>query len=442
MTAGATTPMPPTSDRSRTWPSAPSAAACSGPTTSSFAERENLLKPEAPVHDTSTFGHKGKVYDGWETRRRREPGFDEALVRLGAPGVVHGVVVDTAYFKGNYPPEVSVDATCFTGLPVGGRAAGRGRPGSRSCRAPRSRATPRTRSRPTPGGAGPTCGCGCTPTAASPGCACTARRCPTRRCSTSARSTWPRWRTAAGSSTAPTSSTARRTTWSAPAQARIMGEGWETARRRDDGNDWVVVRLAGDGIVRLAELDTMYFKGNAPGAASLSGFDGLAGGDLTDPDAWFEILPKRRLEPDTRHRFLIEGAAARHARPDGHLPRRRDGPAPAVRRALRRGSQPARRAVVQRAVGEGRPRPRCWTPGSAPSRPTRWWPPGRSPPPGRRSCRPRCGPSCWAAMAEGRSLAGLVDSSSGGWRRSREVGHQAVAGRHEQRGDLRRPARR
>ena len=39
-----------------------------------FAERENLIKPEAPTHDTSTFGHKGKVYDGWETRRRREPG--------------------------------------------------------------------------------------------------------------------------------------------------------------------------------------------------------------------------------------------------------------------------------------------------------------------------------------------------------------------------------
>ena len=34
-----------------------------------FAERENLIKPTAPVHQPSTFGHKGQVYDGWETRR-------------------------------------------------------------------------------------------------------------------------------------------------------------------------------------------------------------------------------------------------------------------------------------------------------------------------------------------------------------------------------------
>ena len=113
-----------------------------------------------------------------------------------------------------------------------------------------------------------------------------------------------------------------------PGQARIMGEGWETARRRDDGNDWVLVRLAGSGIVKLAELDTTYFKGNAPGAASLSGFDGLAGADIDDPDAWFELMPKTRLEPDTRHRFLIPDARrATHVRmdvyPDGGMARLR-----------------------------------------------------------------------------------------------------------------------
>ena len=51
-----------------------------------FAERENLIKPEAPAYSTYTFGHKGQVYDGWETRRRREPGHDFAIVRLGAAG--------------------------------------------------------------------------------------------------------------------------------------------------------------------------------------------------------------------------------------------------------------------------------------------------------------------------------------------------------------------
>ena len=81
-----------------------------------FASRENLIRPEPPeaVH---TFGHKGKEYDGWETRRRREPGVDWAIVRLGVPGVVRGVVVDTAYFLGNYPPHVSVEAVSVEGYP-------------------------------------------------------------------------------------------------------------------------------------------------------------------------------------------------------------------------------------------------------------------------------------------------------------------------------------
>jgi allantoicase len=105
-----------------------------------------------------------------------------------------------------------------------------------------------------------------------------------------------------------------------------MADGWETARRRDDGNDWVMFRLAGAGVVRLAELDTMYFKGNAPGAASLSGFDATSGADQDDPAAWFEILPRTRLQPDTRHRFLLPpGGQATHARldvyPDGGLSR-------------------------------------------------------------------------------------------------------------------------
>ena len=58
-----------------------------------FAERENLIKPGPPT-SIPDFGNKGKIYDGWETRRRREPGNDWAVVRLGVPGIVRGVVID------------------------------------------------------------------------------------------------------------------------------------------------------------------------------------------------------------------------------------------------------------------------------------------------------------------------------------------------------------
>jgi allantoicase len=83
-----------------------------------FAQRENLIKPEPSVFAVHEFGHKGKVYDGWETRRRREPGHDWAVVRLGAPGVVFGVVVDTSWFAGNYPPSISIEAARIDGYPA------------------------------------------------------------------------------------------------------------------------------------------------------------------------------------------------------------------------------------------------------------------------------------------------------------------------------------
>ena len=67
------------------------------------------------MFSTEDFGHKGKVYDGWETRRRREDGHDWAIVRLGVPGVVRGVDIDTSWFKGNYPPHASVEAASFEG---------------------------------------------------------------------------------------------------------------------------------------------------------------------------------------------------------------------------------------------------------------------------------------------------------------------------------------
>ena len=88
-----------------------------------FAEKENLILPGAPSFTAQTFGHKGQVYDGWETRRRRGPsgalpGADEhdwVIVRLGAAGVVYAVVVDTAYFTGNYPQSCSVEGARVDG---------------------------------------------------------------------------------------------------------------------------------------------------------------------------------------------------------------------------------------------------------------------------------------------------------------------------------------
>jgi len=90
-----------------------------------FAAKENLIKPEAPVFVPGTYGARGQVYDGWETRRRRghdgelpdRTARDWVIVRLGVPGVVRAVVVDTAFFTGNYPQACSVDACALSGYP-------------------------------------------------------------------------------------------------------------------------------------------------------------------------------------------------------------------------------------------------------------------------------------------------------------------------------------
>lgn len=59
-------------------------------------------------------GRGANMGDGWETRRRREPGYDWLIVALGAPGTVERVEVDTAHFKGNFPDRCSLQAALVT----------------------------------------------------------------------------------------------------------------------------------------------------------------------------------------------------------------------------------------------------------------------------------------------------------------------------------------
>ena len=82
-----------------------------------FAPKEALLKPSAPEWREGVYTERGKWMDGWETRRRRSAGHDWAIVRLGVPGKVEGVVIDTSWFTGNFPERASIDATTVEGTP-------------------------------------------------------------------------------------------------------------------------------------------------------------------------------------------------------------------------------------------------------------------------------------------------------------------------------------
>jgi len=68
-----------------------------------FGSKDNMFMP----------GRARNMGDGWETRRRRGPGHDWAIVRLGAPGLLTRVEIDTNHFKGNYPDSASLEG-CLT----------------------------------------------------------------------------------------------------------------------------------------------------------------------------------------------------------------------------------------------------------------------------------------------------------------------------------------
>src|SRR5688572_2356991 len=81
-----------------------------------FAEKENLLRPWDAVWKDHEYTDRGKWMDGWETRRRRDGGtHDWCIVRLGLPGVIRGVVVDTSFFRGNFPESCAIFATAVDG---------------------------------------------------------------------------------------------------------------------------------------------------------------------------------------------------------------------------------------------------------------------------------------------------------------------------------------
>jgi allantoicase len=309
-----------------------------------FAEKENLIKPAPPGFAPGDFGNKGKIYDGWETRRRREPGHDFAIVRLGRPGIVHGVVADTSFFRGNYPPRISVEAACADGYPSPAelaslswhslveRSAASGDSHNGYPVADRRRWTHVRLSIYPDGGVARLRVHGeVVPDPAF----------MTGTIDLAALENGGRVTGCSDAFYSPPEHLIM------PGLARVMSDGWENARRRGPGNDYVEVRLAAPGVIRHVEIDTSCFVGNAPGWVILSVSNAARGGPVAarppedsppedSPEnsppaggpAWLPILPRTRVQPDTRHRFLIDGAPVAHqvrldVLPDGGLARLR-----------------------------------------------------------------------------------------------------------------------
>ncbi len=297
-----------------------------------FAPKESLVLAAAPVWKEGEYTERGKWMDGWETRRRRSPGHDWAIVRLGMPGVVRGVVVDTAFFTGNYPEHCSVDACALPGMPsvqellacewteVLSRSPLRGDSANPFPIEHGERVTHLRLNIYPDGGV--------------------ARL----RVHGEVQPDWTRLRLRGEVDLAAMENGGfvvscsdmfygNRQNLVLPGRSTHMGDGWETRRRRGPGNDWSIVRLAVPGALHRIELDTDHFKGNAPGSCTIEGTaaPGASPEELAGTGReWIPILPDTPLQPHARHVWDDELAAhpqVTHVRlniyPDGGVARLR-----------------------------------------------------------------------------------------------------------------------
>ena len=297
-------------------------------TDESFASANRIINPAPAIFKEGVFDTHGKWMDGWESRRKRQQGHDHCTVRLGLPGRIRGINFDTTYFTGNYAPSVSLEA-CYVAQ------------------------------------GDPTQATQWQPVQAALNLLGDSHHIQTIDCdqvfSHVRLHIYPDggiarlriygevvkdWNAQTNElvDLAAMSNGGRALLCSnehfgtmdnilAPGRGINMGDGWETARRRVPGFDWVIVALGHGGIVSDIEVDTAHFKGNFPDSCSIQGAFVEGGSDeqmAAQSLYWPELLASQKLSMDHIHHFTSEVqalGAITHVRlnifPDGGVSRLR-----------------------------------------------------------------------------------------------------------------------
>ncbi len=288
-----------------------------------FAEKENLLRDTEAVWKEDAYTDRGKWMDGWESRRKRVEGHDWCHVRLGVAGRIHRIVVDTAFFRGNYPESCSLegcvaasdakpeeleqadwheivaksklegdsknvfdvdDRRRFTHLrfhiyPDGGVA------------------RLRVYGEPIP---------------------------DPKRIDAEGRIDLASMLNGASTLAQSDMFFGRSQNLLKPWRGVNMGDGWETKRRRGPGHDWVAIRLAAEGTIREVEIDTTHFKGNYPARATV---ETLLERPVNPPAPSPVLVGDYELMAHTPHIIEVDGEPARYVifriYPDGGVSRLR-----------------------------------------------------------------------------------------------------------------------
>jgi len=287
-----------------------------------FAAKERIIEPGAPIFIDDKYDDHGKWMDGWESRRKRTPGHDYCVIRLGVPGVIRGFDIDTTHFTGNFPPEASIEA-CVSDVdvPEDGWEEILEKTALRDdahhfLDISDDRTWTHVRLHIYPDGG-----------------IARLRVYGQVRADFSGIEGYVDLAAVENGGRAIACSDEHYGSMhnlNVPGRGINMGDGWETARRRGPGNDWVIIALAQPGVIERAEVDTAHFKGNYPDHVTLEvgNFDSDA---LAVPDStkWKTLLPETKLKMDQQHYFenLEVLDAATHVRlsiyPDGGVSRLR-----------------------------------------------------------------------------------------------------------------------
>ena len=294
-----------------------------------FGEVTRMLNDKDPIFIEDKYDNHGKWMDGWESKRRRDGGNDWAILKLGSSGIISKIEIDTSYFTGNFPPFFSLEGiyseiepnkdTNWKSLIAKTSLIG-------DCKnnfeLNLKEKFNYVRLQIFPDGG-------------------VARI----RLFGEVKYNWGEFNNEeiielsslklGGSILA--YNNAHYGDVSAllsEGRGKTMGDGWETRRRREPGNDWIIIKLAQKGIIEKIQIDTAHFKGNYPDRASIQAISidkNLTTKDLIQSsENWIVILNETKLTADNIHEYEINSnskAEATHIRlniyPDGGVSRLR-----------------------------------------------------------------------------------------------------------------------
>lgn len=299
-----------------------------------FAPMENMLKPGRGIFIADKYTDRGKWMDGWESRRKRVEGHDFCIIKLGAMGRLRGLDIDTNFFLGNHPPFASVEACCLP-LDTDVETLKKHKKWDEIvCKTPLQPGSQHfidmysdyiyshLKLHIYPDGG-------------------IARF----KVYGHVHVDWSKYTKNSLIDLAAANMGAKAVLCNdmffshmdnliMPNRGENMGDGWETKRNRTPNNrDWVVVKLAREGKIKQALIDTCHFKGNYPDTFSLDGVKLPEGTEITNENInnlpWVNILSKQKLQADHEHYFSDINAkeSFTHVRlnifPDGGVSRMR-----------------------------------------------------------------------------------------------------------------------